>query len=787
MLSNALMGLSYYPQFLICKLVYTPGVPKPDKLPINPATLTKCNPHDPNLWVSCKEAKQVLATLDNSIFCLAFVFTKADPFFFLDIDNCLVNGQWSELANSLMGLLDGAAIETSVSGQGLHIFGMCTKPIEHSCKNKEYGIEFYTSGRFVALTDLNTVGNAAIEYSAVLQSIIDTYFPPKQVNVVEWSKVPVPEWSGPEDNDEGNKELIDRALRSQSAASAFGNKASFADLWNNNEQVLANCYSPLNQVDPYDRSSADMALAKHLAFWTGKNHDRMWRLMWNSVLRRDKWEKHKTYLSTTICNAVNQQKDVLKSSTPTPSENNSAINSTTFLSANDQLKYFKNCIYVRKQHRVFVPDGDLLKPDQFRASYGGRTFVMEPNGKRTTRNAFEAFTENQVVQQKEAHGTCFRPELETGIIINEESRKLVNVYVPIITKRSAGDPSPFLKHLDVIIPTDREREIMLTYMAACVQYKGHKFQWCPLLQGVEGNGKTLLGNVVAHAVGHRYTHLPNASDLGANGFKFNSWIANMLLIIIEEIYTSNRREITEPLKVMVSNARLEIQPKGMDQYTGDNRANFILFTNHKDAILVTIDSRRYCVIFSAQQTRVDIERDGMGGNYFPALYNWLRNSYGYEIVNEFLHNYSIPAELNPAGSCQRAPSTSSTDEAIELSRGGVEADILEAIDEGRPGFKLPWVSSKALEKLLIEMGANRRIPANKRKSLMEGLGYIWHPRLTKGRLNKPIVIEGGRPILYIKRNDPLMHMDIPNDIYDQYMLSQGYIVTDPVNVVSMNK
>jgi hypothetical protein len=64
--------------------------------------------------------------------------------------------------------------------------------------------------------------------------------------------------------------------------------------------------------------------------------------------------------------------------------------------------------------------------------------------------------------------------------------------VPINTPRKAGDAGPFLRHLAKLLPDERDRSILLAYMAASIQHKGVKFQWAPLIQGAEGNGKTLL-------------------------------------------------------------------------------------------------------------------------------------------------------------------------------------------------------------------------------------------------------------------------------------------------------
>ena len=312
-LSDSLAPLTDYPQFILYRLSPSKTRPgKTDKLPVNPNTLKVANAHDQSIWCDYQTAVKRVEEAGPG-YGIGFVFTEADPFFFIDIDNCLVDGRWSDIANTLMAALPGAAIEVSQSGQGLHIIAMTT-PLLHGCKNAALGLEMYTKNRFVALTDLRTVGNAATDCTLALQPIIDRYFPPvAEVTSEDWRNVPVAEWSGPESDDE----LIARMLKSKSAATVFGNKASFNDLWTNNELALALAYPVLNTVDPYDRSSADMALAMHLAFWTGKNHERIRKLMWKSALIREKWTRNKTYLRRTIIKAVSKQADVYSAKTST--------------------------------------------------------------------------------------------------------------------------------------------------------------------------------------------------------------------------------------------------------------------------------------------------------------------------------------------------------------------------------------------------------------------------------------------------------------------------------------
>ena len=746
-----LTPLAAYPQFILWIARPSRRAGATDKLPIHPTTGAVHDAHDPAIWLTADRAIELAAVRPGA--GVGFVFTDNDPFFFLDIDKCLTpDGQWSEIATQLCSAMAGAAVEVSQSGTGLHIFG--TGPIPpHGCKNMAHGLELYTTGRFVALTGTQAIGSASHSHPDALKWLVSAYFPPSEApQSADWTSAPCSEWNGPE----SDQELISKMLASNSASAAFSGRASVQALWAGDVDALSAAYPDGGGARAFDHSAADAALAQHLAFWTGKDCERIDRLFRQSGLCRDKWLEREDYRRRTILHAVGLCGAVYGAAreTVTPIEPMASVEHRPgyqFLAISQQIELFAGCIYIRDLHRVFTPDGALLKPEQFRVMYGGYVFALDStNDGKKTKSAWEAFTESQGAKFPRAHGICFRPEEVPGAMISEEGHVLVNTYIPIQTPRQEGDPTPFLQHLAKVLPIETDRAILLAYMAACIQHPGVKFQWTPLLQGCEGNGKTLFINCLSEAIGKRYTHLPNAADLGGNGAKFNAWIQNKLFIGVEEVYVSDRREVLDALKPLITNPRIEIQGKGVDQITGDNRANFIMCSNHKDAILKTQSDRRFCVFYTAQQSVEDLTRDGMGGSYFPSLYKWLKAG-GYAIVTDYLYRYAIPDALNPATNCHRAPITSSTNEAVGLSLGGVEQEILEAIDEGRSGFKAPWISSRAFEGLLEARRDTKRIPPNKRREILRALGYDWHPGLTNGRVNTACP-EGGKPRLYIKRD-----------------------------------
>jgi hypothetical protein len=731
---------------------------KTDKFPADFRSGRVVSAHDPAFWTDHATAIAAATTLGGA-YGVGFVFTEADPFWFIDLDGCLLpdGSDWTPVAKSLCGAFAGAAVEVSQSGRGLHIFGSGRPPL-HGCKNERLGLEFYDKGRFVALTGTSAVGSAAFDATAILPSLVAQYFPPDAAQAMEqgWTEGPSAEWRGPTDDDE----LIRRALRSQSTASAFGGRASFADLWTGNMDALARAYP--DPARGYDSSSSDAALAQHLAFWTGKDCARIDSLMRRSALARDKWERE-DYLPRTILGAVGRQFEVLTDKalepvagapeSPAPSASTepprpTMVTGASFVNNDMQLTLFAGCVYVQDLHRVLVPGGVMLKPEQFKVHFGGYTFTMDAANEKTTKDAWEAFTQSQAYRCPRANAPCFRPDMPPGALVQRGGQTFVNTYWPVDVPRKAGDGSPFLAHLAKVLPDERDRFILLCYMAACVQHKGVKFQWAPLLQGVEGNGKTLFTRCVAEAVGRRYVHWPKASKLAA---QFNSWMIGKLFYGVEDIYVPDqKREIIEELKPMITGGDgLEIEGKGVDQISADVCGNFMFNSNHQDAVRKTKNDRRFCLLFSAQQQAEDLKRDGMDGDYFPRLYDWLRAD-GYAIVSDLLHTFPIPDEYNPATHCQRAPVTTSTAAAISASTGGVEQELQEAIAQGLPGFCGGWISSIQLDRLLERLGVARRVTHSKRKEMLNDLGYTYHPALVEGRVNNLVLPDGGKPRLFVK-------------------------------------
>lgn len=310
-------SLKPYRQFIVYRLKPSDSRRgKFDKLPVNTSGHV-VDAHDTANWMTADSACRFAEQLGPN-HGVGFVLTAECKVFCLDIDGALLpdGSGWTPKSLELCSMFPGAAIEVSVSGTGLHIWGTYTGDTpRHACKDTAQGLELYTDKRFIALGRAESAqGSAATDCTLSMNAIIAAHFKPGPDQTADhgWTDGPSEEWRGPTDDDE----LIRRALRSHSPVAAFGNRASFADLWNGNVEALTRAYP--DEVRSYDASSADAALAQRLAFWTGKDCARMERLMRRSALARDKWDGHSSYLSRTILGAVSRQHDVLTDKAPEP-------------------------------------------------------------------------------------------------------------------------------------------------------------------------------------------------------------------------------------------------------------------------------------------------------------------------------------------------------------------------------------------------------------------------------------------------------------------------------------
>lgn len=274
---------------------------RPNKIPVNPKTGDNAKADDPDTWGEFDKAvRHWEVHKDNGIAGIGFEFSPGDPYTGVDLDKCRdpETGEIEAWAQEIIRRLSSYT-EASPSGTGLHVIVKASVPPGGNRKGR---VELYDSARYFTVTGAHVEGTpTTIEHRQVeLEALHGEIFgkpseEPKQGPGRSTKAAP---------GELSDDELIDKICKSK-----IGEK--FRALWENDWESgwLKYRYGYSSQ------SEADLALCGILAFWTGKDAERIDRLFRRSGLMRDKWDEFRgdrTYGEITIAEAIAGTTEVWK-------------------------------------------------------------------------------------------------------------------------------------------------------------------------------------------------------------------------------------------------------------------------------------------------------------------------------------------------------------------------------------------------------------------------------------------------------------------------------------------
>ena len=265
-----------------------------------------------------------------------------------------------------------------------------------------------------------------------------------------------------------------------------------------------------------------------------------------------------------------------------------------------------------------------------------------------------------------------------GEIFTHAGLQYINTYrEPSIKLKESGEAvKAVLRHLEHLLPDEKERNILINYLAYNVQNPGVKMNWSIVLQGVQGDGKSLLAEMMQIVMGYNNVRIMNVASLESN---FTGWATGQCMTFIEELKLDNTRkyEVLNNLKPYISNPVVEEHKKGKDPRSVINTTNYFALTNFKDAIPIDANDRRYCILFSQWQRKDALEafmKDNP--NYYSNLYEIVRKSPGE------LRKFFLDVELSQEFlSYKRAPATNAKLMMEELSKSSTQLSLEDALEE----------------------------------------------------------------------------------------------------------
>ncbi len=247
-----------------------------------------------------------------------------------------------------------------------------------------------------------------------------------------------------------------------------------------------------------------------------------------------------------------------------------------------------------------------------------------------------------------------------------------------------GDASLWLRHMELMIPDARAREIVLDWLALIYQRQDLKPNWHLLFwSAVQGVGKNLMLFPLEKGFGTDNVSSPTTATLSGG---FTPYYGTRF-VIGDEIECSGRAgtKIYEKLKVALAGSiTVEINLKNEKQVMAKNTTAWVFLSNKPDALRLEAGDRRVMVnhIAMTQEEHDRLRDEG----YYKRLADWLGVDeegdacLGARVVLGYLLKRDVSA-FDYGG---EAPSTAAKIEMTKSALPECVQYILDLRDEGAP-------------------------------------------------------------------------------------------------------
>lgn len=220
-----------------------------------------------------------------------------------------------------------------------------------------------------------------------------------------------------------------------------------------------------------------------------------------------------------------------------------------------------------------------------------------------------------------------------------------------------------VKHFDHLIEDKRERDLFISYLSYCVKHPGKKINWAILIQGCEGDGKSVFATMMAAVIGIDNVGIINAATMEE---QYNGWAEGSCVSFIEEVkmHGHNRYDVLNRIKPLITNDIISVRKMRSDVYMAPNVTNYILFTNFRNALPLNDGDSRYFIIFSKFQDVQVLDRFNKENPfYFDRLFKAVADSPG--VFKQWLLDWESSDEFHPK---KRAPESEARRQMVNLDK-----------------------------------------------------------------------------------------------------------------------
>lgn len=303
------------------------------------------------------------------------------------------------------------------------------------------------------------------------------------------------------------------------------------------------------------------------------------------------------------------------------------------------------------------------------------------------------------------------------ITTDPDNVKALNLWRPIIRGPGTVDVSAFVEHITYLFGDDADA--FLDWLAHIEQRPGvlPHYGWLHIADH-HGCGRNWVASVLSRLWrGYVAPSVDIASLITGN---YNGEIAGRVLAIVDEVReggNENAHAIEGKIRQLLTQETRHINPKYGMQYSEVNSCRWLLFSNHRNAIPMGEQDRRWWVVMKSDKPLHPLR--------YVRLYGLLDTPGFVESVGVLLRNRDI-SKFNPGA---KPPSNAAKLRAVEASKSEHRAwadriarywpcDFISASDvevimsEGQDGVKLP---RNAVRRAMNDAGLFTRANAVKLK------------------------------------------------------------------------
>lgn len=368
--------------------------------------------------------------------------------------------------------------------------------------------------------------------------------------------------------------------------------------------------------------------------------------------------------------------------------------SVTVINDIDKPSWCSEWVYIANNNQFFNKQNNIrYSPSAFNQKLGSEIPASEKGGKISATKYVADWGLLQIVDQSQYMPCVDDLIFSMGGVeyVNTFNKRSLPVAAEDYTDEGLLAIDKIKKHIKTIFVDDEQSDIMLQWLAWQRQRIGEKILWCPLIQGVEGIGKSFFGELLRVLIGQKNVGEVSPREAISS---FNGWATNVAVNVLSELRIAghNRYEALNALKPLITDKNIQINEKGVPQYQAVNVTNYICTTNYKDAIPLDGNDRRWWVTF-ANFNNIEEFCKHVGcsdAEYFTALFDSIR-LYSDEVV-KFFDEYEITPQF---AAMKRAPDTLDKQMMIATEQMNVEGldEAKELLEMGGQYYNKDWLSS----------------------------------------------------------------------------------------------